>query len=246
MVKRLAALGLCLALITAAVPGTANPVWPENTEGQRVLKQYVETADRFLKEQGEPGVNSLFEAYAGFAVFGITDLPDAETPESVEITARLFPSTINSLEVRVSDLTRFPRIAASFIQALEPETMTREDALAVPTRRMQRAAAAPENSFEDQVENLNGTVPYVYYAYYPNQYSDGVNWMQMTIIFPMEGYGNSDIVISGTEETKAPDTYSDHSADYEGYESKDDYVHYEIFETATPEPDSAAAEYDLR
>ena len=34
--------------------------------------------------------------------------------------------------------------------------------------------------------------------------------------------------------------------DYEGYYSSDDYNHFEVFATATPEPDSAAAEYDFR
>jgi 2-isopropylmalate synthase len=33
---------------------------------------------------------------------------------------------------------------------------------------------------------------------------------------------------------------------YEGYYSKDDYSHFDIFTTPTPEPDSAAAEYDFR
>ena len=237
-----------LAVLIALLPlsGRGDIVWPENTEGQRILKAYVETANRFLTEQGEQGINSLFEAYPGFAVFGITDLPEAEVPESVEITAQLFPNTLNSLQVRVSDFARFPRIAASFIRALTPETMTREEALAVPTQRMQKAAKAPGNSFEDEVESLNGTVPYIYYAYYPDQYHDGINWLQMTIVFPLEGYWDGSGMISGTEVTKAPDTYSDHSADYEGYDSDDEYVHYEVFFTPTPEPDSAAAEFDWK
>ena len=179
-------------------------------------------------------------------VFGITSEPEAEVPENVEITAKLFPETVNSLQVRVSDVSRFPRIAASFIQALSPETITREEALKAPTNRMQRAASAPETSFEDQVEDLNGTVPYIYYAYYPNQYHDGVSWLQMTIVFPLEGYWDGRGTVTGSEVTRGPDNYSDHSEDYEGYDSDDDYTHYEIFSTPTPEPDSAAAELDFR
>ena len=162
----------------------------------------------------------------------------------MEITARLFQDSINSLEVRVSDPARFPRIAASFIQALTPEKGTREEALAAPTQRMQRAVKSPESSFEDQVETLNGTVPYIYYAYYPNQYHDGVNWLQMTIVFPMAGYWDGSGLLTGSEVTRGPDTYSDHASDYDGYWSDDDYVHYEIFVSPTPEPDSAAAEQD--
>ena len=243
--SRLLALVLCLALTGARTPAAAEIAWPEDTEGQRMLKRYAEQVNRYLIEQGEPGLNSLFEAYPGFEVFGITALPGAEIPEGVEITAQLFPGTINRVEVRVSDFARFPRIAASFLQALMPG-MTREEALTVPTQRMQRAAQAPGNSFEDDEEQLNGTVPYVYYAYAPNEYHDGVNWLQMTIVFPLEGTWDGSGLLYGAETTKAPDTYSDHSSDYDGYDSQDDYVHYEIFMTATPEPDSAAGEEELR
>lgn len=219
--------------------------WPDDTEGQKILKSYLELADRFLIEQGEAGINTLFEAYKGILVFGITDYPNAEIPESVEITASLFADSINSLQVRVCDLYRFPRIAAAFIQALSPESITREQALADPTQRMQRAAQNPDNSFEDEVEALNGTVPYIYYAYYPNQYQDGKNWLQMTIVFPLKGYWNGTDTQTGSQATKPPDTYSDHSADYEGYNSEDDFIHFEVFVTETPEPDSAAADQDL-
>lgn len=246
MVRKLSALLLVMTLIMVQGAVRADIVWPEKTEGQRVLKDYVAAANRFLIEQGEPGINSLFEAYPSFEIFGITLQPEAEIPEDVEITARLYQKTINSLEVRVSDFSRFPRIAASFIQALYPETMSRADALSEPTKRMQRASKSPESSFEDQVENLNGTIPYIYYAYYPNQYHDKVNWLQMTIIFPLEGYWGEGGIVTGTEVTKAPDTYSDHNSDYEGYDSDDDYAHLEVFMTPTPEPDSAAAEYDWK
>ncbi len=231
-----------LALILAALTGAAaaDIVWPEETAGQTVLKQYLDRVNEFLILQGEPGINSLFEAYRGFEVFGITREPEADVPDQVEITAKLYENTINTVEVRVSDLNRFPRVAASFIRALTPETMSMTEALQVPTERMQKAAKAPGNSFEDQVETLNGTVPYIYYAYYPSQYHDNVNWMQMTIVFPMEGYWDGTHVLSGSEATRGPDNYSDHSADYEGYESEDDYTHYEIFMSPTPEPDSAA------
>ena len=248
MIIRTGILMLMLAVLLL-IPGKAARAdirWPEETAGQRMLKQYLDKAGEFLIAQGEPGINSLFDAHRSIVVFGITDLPEAEAPEKVEITARLFENSINSLEIRVSDFSRFPRIAASFIRALTPDAMTMEEALKIPTERMQRAAKSPESSFEDQVEILNGTVPYIYYAYYPSQYHDGVNWLQMTIIFPLEGYWDGTGILSGSEDTRAPDTYSDHAPDYEGYESEDDYIHYEIFMTPTPEPDSAAAEMDLR
>ncbi len=236
-----AALLLCALLLGVHSPAGAVS-WPENTEGQKILKKYVETANGFLQEQGEMPVNSLFEAYPGFEVFGITDQPDAELPESVEITATLFADGINTLQLRVSYIPRFAGIAAAFIRALNPE-MTKEDALKTPERRAQKAMEKPENSFEDSVEELNGTVPYIYYAYYPNQYHDGVSWMQMTIVFPMAGYWDGSSVVNGETATKGPDTYSDHAEDYEGYYSQDDYIHYDYFTTPTPEPDSAVNDW---
>lgn len=216
--------------------------FPENTAGQRMLKQYAEKANLFLIQQGEMGINSVFESQRSMVVFGITSQPGEFVPEGVEITARLYENSINTLQVRVNDFSRFPRIAASFIRALTPDSMSMKEALDEPTKRMQKASKAPKNSFEDQVETLNGTVPYIYYAYYPNQYHDEVNWLQMTIVFPMEGYWDGTSILSGTQVTDAPWVDEDQDADYEGYESEDDYVHYEIFVTPTPEPDSAAAE----
>ncbi len=230
---------LCTLMALLLAPAGAEIAWPENTEGQKMLKRYVETANGFLTEQGEQAINSLFEAYPGFEVFGITDQPNASVPENVEITAKLFADSINTLQLRVSYIPRFARIAAAFIRALNPE-MSMEDALSTPQRRAQKAMDHPADSFEDTVEELNGTVPYIYYAYYPDQYHDGVSWMQMTVVFPMAGYWDGSSVLSGETATKGPDTYSDHAADYEGYYSQDDYSHYEYFTTPTPEPDSAA------
>ena len=242
MERSLTVLLLLILAVSLVFPAAAEPVWPEDTEGQKMLKAYVEIANGFLQEQGEQKINSLFEAYTGLEVFGITGQPDAEIPEGVEITAKLFQTSINSLEVRVSYVPRFPQIAAAFIRALTPENMSMKEALEEPTRKAKQAMNNPENSFEDQVEELNGTMPYVYYAYYPNQYSDGVSWMQMTIIFPLDGYWDGSGIGKGETATKGPDTYSGSSREYEGYFSQDDYSHYEYFTTPTPEPDSAAGD----
>ncbi len=235
--RRVLPLLLVMALLNVA---GAEIAWPDSTEGQRMLRRYVELADGFLVEYGEGRVNSLFEAYTGFAVFGITDQPDAEMPEGVEITARLYTDSINSVEIRVNDAARFPRVAAAYIRALTPDTVSKDEALKVPTRRARQALDQPGTSFEDNVESLNGTVPCLYYAYYPNQYADGVNWMQLTIIFPLPGCWDGSATLTGETVTRGPDTYSGNAEDYEGYYSQDDYLHYEVFVTNTPEPDSPA------
>ena len=65
------------------------------------------------------------------------------------------------------------------------------------------------------------------------------------IIFPIKGYWNEETGITDNEASpKTPDRDSDQDAEYDGYYSTDDYEHLRIFTTATPEPDSAAAEYD--
>ena len=66
----------------------------------------------------------------------------------------------------------------------------------------------------------------------------------MTIVFPMAGLWDGETIVEGALPTRGPDTYSGNDASYEGYYSQDDYNHLEVFATETPEPDSAAAEFD--
>ena len=243
MVKRV------LALLSAALllPGTgaASVAWKDKTPAQKQLKDYITNVNLFLVDREEQEIDTCFEMYDQLAVLGITSVPGAETPEDVEITVKLTYDSINSVQLRVSEAERFPAIASAFLQALYPDSMTAEQALRVPKERTKKALENPENSFEDEVEELNGTSPRTYYAYYPDQYHDGVSWMQMTIIFPLAGYWEGTGVVSGETPTKGPDTYSGNDAEYEGYFSRDDYSHYDIFMTPTPEPDSPAGEEEI-
>ncbi len=241
MVKRL------LALLAAALllPGTgmASIAWREKTPAQKLLKAYIDNVNTFLVEQGEQEINTCFEMYDQLAVLGITSASNAETPEGVEITAKLYYDSINSIEIRIEEVERFPVIAGAFIRALYPDSMSAEAAMKAPEDRAKLALENPENSFVDEVEELNGTVPRTYYAYLPDQYHDGVNWIQLTIIFPLAGYWEPNgTIIDGATPTKAPDVTSDHDPEYEGYYSQDPYLHYEFFITPTPEPDSPAGE----
>ena len=114
MVKRL------LALLAAALllPGTgmASIAWREKTPAQKLLKTYIENVNIFLVEQGEQEINTCFEMYDQLAVLGITSAPNAETPEGVEITAKLYYDSINSIEIRVDEIERFPVIAGHCIR----------------------------------------------------------------------------------------------------------------------------------
>ena len=95
MVRRLAALAAALLLLPAAARGDIP--WKQNTEGQRLLKTYVEAADQYLLAFGEQPVNSLFEMYSGLAVMGITDQEGAEIPEEVEITCEALKKLVPML-----------------------------------------------------------------------------------------------------------------------------------------------------
>jgi len=243
MVRRIGA--MLLAIVLLAGSAAAELKWKDKTPGQKMLKAYIANVNDFLTEAGEMEINRIFEEYEKVAELGITSTEDAETPEDVTVTVYLYYDSIDSVLLRVNDPDRFPRIAAAFLRALSPKTMTQEQALKEPYERAAKAAREPLNSFRDTVEDLNGTAPRAYYAYCPNQHSDGVNWIELTIVFPLAEYWDEEMgVISGETPTKGPDTYSGNDKEYEGYFSGDDYDHLEVFTTATPEPDSAAAEYD--
>lgn len=243
MVKRIAAAALALLLIPAAA--LAGLPWQGDTPALDTLKNYTEVINKLLTEKGEQPINSLFSCYPAEVVMGITAEDNAEIPEGIEITVELYYETMNSLQLRVSDPDRFPAIAAAVLQALYGDKMTWEDAIRVPAERANRAKAQPNASFEEPVDDMNGTSPRVYYSYTPNQYRDGVDWLQMTLIFPMAGEWDGISLTVGTEygQEYVPE---DADPDYEGYRTKDDYLHLEYFATPTPEPDSAAAEYDFR
>ena len=235
-----------MMMILALLTGTAAAElkWPDSTPALQILKKYTENTNRLLAENGETPINSLFACYPGETVMGITAEDNAEIPEGVEITVELYYDSLNTLQLRVNDLDRFPAIASALIQALYGENMTREEAARIPEERVRKARENPGDSFEEPADEMNGNMPQIYYAYEPNAYLTGQSCMQMTIIFPIAGEWDGSGMILGTNEQglSVPD---DADPDYEGYYSRDDYNHFEVFSTATPEPDSAAAEYDF-
>ena len=243
MVRKFAAVIAALLLIPAVATGGME--WKDETPALKVLKTYTDNINKLLTETGEHPINSLFSCFSSIAVMGITEKDDAEIPEDVEITVELSYDTISSLQLRVNDPDRFPVIAAAIIRALYGDSMTQEDAISIPQERAKKAKQDPASSFEEPVDAMNGNKPRVYYAYYPNQYQSGKNWLQMTLIFPLPGEWDGEGLILGTEADReyVPE---DADPDYDGFMRDDDYTHYEVFSTATPEPDSAAAEYDFR
>lgn len=245
MVKRLCALLLALLLLPGC--GLADLKLRDSTPAQKALKTYMQNVNGFLSDSGEEIFNRVFDEQNTVVELGITVSDEAFAPEHVTLTAYLYYETIDYILLRVDDPARFAVIAAAFRRALNPQTMTAEEAAEAPARRAKKAIEAPTDSFADEVEEerLNGTSFREFYAYFPNQYHDGVNWMQLMIIFPMEGYWNEETgIVDNEAEPSAPDRDSDQDAEYDGYYATDDYEHLRVFTTPTPEPDSAAAELD--
>ena len=252
MVKRICALLLVLFLLTAG-SSLADLKLKEQTPAQKMLASYIAKVNEFLADNGEMELNRAFDQQNTVTELGIT-VSDEDFEPDVVVDIYMRYDSLHYLVLRVNSTERFPAIAGAFLRALNPETMTPEESLKKPTEHARRAAANPANSFADhefdiyaekEQEILNGERPQSFYAYYPNQYHNNENWLQLMIIFPMNGYwdGNDD-VINNADAPKGQDRDGDQATEYDGYYASDDYEHLRIFTTATPEPDSAAMEYD--
>ena len=237
---------LLAAAILICTTAYAGIQWPEETAGEKILKQYIEHVNSYLEQQGESPVNRGFEIYPGFAVLGITLSDDAEIPEDVEITVKMSHDTLDSLELIVRDVPRFSVIASSFLRALVPENTASADTVSIPAEKTKQALMNPEIPFGEDISTDKGDSFRIYYNYYPNRYSSGQNWLVMTIVFPHRTFWNYSSILTVTEEEKVYIPDDEIGEAYEGYYAEDDYSHFDVYVTPTPEPDSAAAEYDFR
>ena len=238
--RKLAA--LLLALMMTATTALAEMNWPKlTTAGQEQLRDYVARVNDDLTSLGQPTVNTIFEFYETFATMGITAQDNAEVPESIEMTFLLSAEGLMSLQLRVSDAGRFAAVTAACVQASSPTAITLETALTDANQYLQRTLENPYGAFADEVNPMQGTSPRVYFAYYPNQYADGVDWRQMTLIFPLPGSADAPLAVTpepaAALDADGNEVYSMNTRTYE-----EGYDHLEVFLTPTPEPDSAANE----
>lgn len=239
--KKLAALLLCLLMLTSAL---AEISWPVAlTSGQAALRHYVDTVNLTLAQMGAGVIDMQYELYPAFANLG---MDGEETPDTVEMQFILGDGGIHSLTMRACHADKFEQVAAACLAASSAAISLESAAsiTAAPAAIMRKDQAVqqadPSNamthSFEEAVNDLQGNQPRAYFAYYPNQYGDGKSWLQMTLIFARPGSEGGGIGLA--DATPAPST----DEEYEGYFSQDNYSHLEIFATPTPEPDSAAME----
>ena len=234
--KKLAALLLCLMLLTTAI---AEIAWPTSlTSGQARLRSYVEDVNLTLTQLGGGTIDMQYELYSTFASMGMNG---ADAPETVEMYFLLGDAGLHSLTLRICDADQFELVAAACLAsssaAISVDSARELTAkYAAVMRKDQANPDAMTHSFEEDAIDLQGSQPRAYFAYYPNQYGDGKSWLQMTLIFARPG--SEDAGLGLADSTPAPNT----DEEYEGYFSQDNYTHLEVFATPTPEPDSAAME----
>lgn len=240
--KKLAALLLCILMMTTA---SAEIEWPASmTSGQAALRNYVDMVNLTLAQQSAGVIDMQYELYSTFASLG---MDGADAPETAEIYFLLGEGGLHSLTLRLCDPDRFETVAAACLSAsstaisLEAARTLTASYADVLRKDLSDKRSSPEDamthSFEEEVNDLQGSQPRAYFAYYPNQFGDGNSWLQMTLIFARPGSEGGELALADL--TPAPNT---EDVEYEGFFSQDNYNHLEVFATPTPEPDSAAME----
>lgn len=237
--KKLAALLLCFLMMTSAA--WAEIEWPTSlTDGQSQLKAFIETANTAMETSGTGVINMKYEMYSTFASLGMDGIEMPEDPFAdftlpVEIYVTMTSEGVHSLQLRMHDTDRFAAVAAACLHAASPSAVSVEQARVITGAYAASIQAAPSAGFEETVEELQGSQPRAYFAYYPNQFKDHRNWVQMTLIFARPGSADAPIIVPIS--TPAPESTED-----QVWLSDDNYTHLEIFASPTPEPDSAAME----
>ena len=233
--KKLISLLLCLLMMTSA---SAEIQWPAAmTSGQAALRNYVDTVNLTLAQQGAGVIDMQYELYTAFASLG---MDGADAPETVEMYFQLGDGGLHSLTLRLCDADRFEKVASACLAAAS-SAISLESARSLvagyaDVMRKDKASDDMTHSFEEPVNELQSDQPRAYFAYYPNQFGDGNSWLQMTLIFARPGSEDAPLGLAAA--TPAPNA----DEEYEGYFSKDNYNHFEVFASPTPEPDSAAME----
>ncbi|MBQ2953630.1 MAG: hypothetical protein IJE07_08750 [Clostridia bacterium] len=236
--KKLAALLLCLLMITAAA--LADIAWPAGLNpGQEQLRSYIGHVNQTLSTTGGGAIDVLHGLYPTFADLGMDglELPDdpfAEYDPQAEISVVYGEEGLHSLTLRMQNPDRFALVAAACIQAASPEAIPLDTATGIASAYASRVRSDPSRGFEETINDVQSAQPRVYFAYYPDQYKDLHNWLQLTIIFARPGSAPASVIVPGS--TPAPDAQDG------VWLSQDNYNHLEVFPSATPEPDSAAME----
>lgn len=236
--KKLAALLLCLMMITAAA--LADIAWPEGlTPGQVQLQSYIARVNEALASTGGGTIDVLHGLYPRLADLGMDGVTLPEDPFAVydppaEISVIYSEEGIHSLVLRMQDPDRFAIVAAACIHAASPGAVSLQAARTITDAYAGSVRSAPNRSFQEDVNDIQGAQPRAYFAYYPNQFMDEHNWLQLTLVFARPGSADASVIVPAS--TPAPESGDG------VWLSQDNYTHLEVFASPTPEPDSAAME----
>ena len=233
----------CLMLLICLLPLSACAlIWPsDQTRNITLLQSYIEQVNEALDKVGGTRINSVFECYDTFATLGVTLMSDSDSPEKTEIVVSMGQMGLDHLEISTSDINGFAELCAALTAVAAREGDQVKKYLGDPSAYVSRVKKNPLTSFSDTVHYEKGSSVRVYFAYEPNEYGDGQNYLSMTLVFPREldALAGIDVTPVPTTATQAVFDGSDDAGDYVPY---DEGTHLEVFVTPTPEPDSAAGE----
>lgn len=239
--KRLLALALVLLLCSCALAEE------ETVVISPTVQDYMALVNETLTAQGSTTqVDVCYECYETYASLGLNG---AELPIHSTIELTLSGDGITSAVLRMDSLTGFAEVGAALVYASNPAHISLAEALSAVQGYVQQAqnliTADSISSFEEQVLLTQGLQTRLYGAFYPNQYHDNYNWMQLTIVFPLPDSAEDGLFVAVTDAPAEEGSAStDDPDEISGYFPFDGYGenHLEIFPMATPEPDSAAME----
>lgn len=212
-----------------------------------VVLDYIARVNTVLTQQGSAHqITPCYEAYDTYVSYG---LDDAELPLHFSLELLLENGNITSLTLRMDTLSDFSVLGAALVHAASPETIVFSDAFTAVDAYVSLANSLITtdsiSSFEEQVILTQGEYTRIYGAFYPNQYHDNANWLQLTIVFPLTGSSGqlwTDGSPTALENEETPEsTDNDEISGYFPYDGYNEN-HLEIFPQPTPEPDSAAME----
>lgn len=249
--RRAALLVLMTMLVCAVAWAFGDIDWDTPAAGQNLsgnaavemLKDYIRRVNETLISSGAGKIDPCYELYPTFASLG---LDGAELAQHAEITVNMNATGITSLVLRMDNLTNFALIGGALVQQTSPNSITLDEAVSAVQAYVRKVQESNGNgviaSFEEQPILSQGTQTRLYGAYYPNQYHDNANWMQLTIIFPQPGSVDGGLLLNNDAgPTATPDPDGDEISGYFPFDGFQD-SHLEVFVTPTPEPDSAAME----
>ena len=231
--KRILAAALCLVAVPVFAAADMN--WPASlTEGQAQLKALIETANDTLDTLRAPEINTTFEVYPTFASLGYTENYPGDSVERVELLAEFDSWGLSVLTVEVqADSGWFTPIAAACLAAADE--ISADDAVKTVEAFEKQVDGDRLASVGGEADTERGEQLSVSFAYYPNRYEDGVDWLTMTLVFQLP-LSNEGGLVTVTPEPRTVITSED-EPDYEDYAINDGYAHYEVVTTETPNPD---------